>query len=185
MAEQQITKLAQIREGDVLMFHSEIDVTEQNPEGSRELIRIDGYIPDEELSDCDPYFLMEHAGDVLPVSVRCPTLTGSLQITKMGQTYLVMDTMNTKNSQEEPMPVKNFIIRRSQLGSLLASGAQSCYRIASRGMAWHPESSMFGSASMARNPYVIAGAATCHRRSNGVPTCPSPSSTQSLRAAQN
>ena len=160
MAEQQITKLAQIREGDVLMFHSEIDVTEQNPEGSRELIRIDGHVPDKELSDFDPYFLMEQTGDVLAVSVRCPTLTGSLRITKMRGKYLILDAMNTEGPLGEPTHVKNFIIRRTQLGFLLASREYSCYRIASRGMAWHPESSMFGSASMARNPYVIAAVKT-------------------------
>jgi hypothetical protein len=156
MAEQQITALEQIREGDVLMFHSEVDVTEQNPEGSREIIRIDGHIPDKELSDCDPYVLMEKTGNVLPVSVRCPTLTGSLRITKMGQKYCILDTMNTESAQGEPISVKNFIIKRTQLLFLLRDDYHSCYRRASRGMAWHPESCMFGCASMARNPYVIA-----------------------------
>jgi len=156
MAEQQITELEQIREGDVLMFHSEVDVTEQNPEGSREIIRIDGHIPDKELSDFNPYVLMDTTGDVRPVSVRCPTLTGSLQITKVGEKYFVLDTMKTESAYGETISVKNFIIKRVQLWNLLASREYSCYRIASMGMAWHPESCMFGCASMARNPYVIA-----------------------------
>ena len=157
MDEQQITALEQIREGDVLMFHSEVDVTEQNAEGLRQIIRIDGHIPDKELSNFDPFFLMQTTKNVCPVAVRCPTLTGSLHITKIGRTYLVLDAMDTQGALGEPVPtVKNFIIKRTQLEKVLGSARVSCYRIASMGMAWHPESSMFGSASMARNPYVIA-----------------------------
>ena len=156
MDERQITRLDQIREGDRLMFHSQINVTEQNPEGLREIIEYDGYIPDKELSNFDPFFLMQTTKNVCPVAVRCPTLTGSLQITKMGQKYFVLDTMKTESAYGETISVKNFIIRRTQLWDLLASREYSCYRIASMGMAWHPESCMFGCASMARNPYVIA-----------------------------
>lgn len=157
MHEQQITRLEQIREGDIFMFHSEINKTEENPDGSREIIRIEGHIPKEELSNFDPLDLMKKTEDVRRVTVCCPTLTGALSITKKGRTYLVLDAMHTLNARDEVVPtVKNFIMQCTQLERMLGSARVSCYRKSSMGMAWHPESSMFGSASMARNPYVIS-----------------------------
>ena len=50
-----ITSLEDIEPGDLLMLHSTVAATPEHPEGRRQNIRIDGFVPDaEELYDPDP-----------------------------------------------------------------------------------------------------------------------------------
>ena len=104
------------------MLHSTVAATPEHPEGRRQNIRIDGFVPDaEELYDPDPECLMQNV-EVHNVSMHVPTLTGEMQVMKITPNHVLVYTMKTLDLESRPAPpVKNLIIDKSNFDRTFCS----------------------------------------------------------------
>ena len=156
--EQPIVDWSQIHEGDVLMLHSNYNVTPTRPEGFQIKPLLRGWILNEtrypynlhieSLNDQILQNLLVHgAFDV--AEFRLPTLTGSIRVKKITPSWVVFDTFNTITRDQEPMSYKNFVLDRPQFArEFFEQQASTCYKQSSAHMA--PVDAIGSS-----NPYMI------------------------------
>ena len=156
--EQPIVDWSQIHVGDVLMLHSNHNVTPTRPEGFQLKPLLCGWTINKTRY---PYNLhIESLNDQMiarlhvdgafdPTDFRLPTLTGSIRVQKITPKWIWIDTFNTTTRDQEPMSYKNFVLDRPQFArEFFEQQAWTCYKQSSAHMA--PVDAIGSS-----NPYMI------------------------------
>ena len=123
-----ITSVDHIQAGDVLKLRSNVGVTLEKPNGRRQHINIDAYIPTQNHSARpDPEVLMRNPELKQTVRFAVPTNTGSIRVIAMTRHYIMVDFQHWYG--RDTVQWSNVMIPRQNFEVLFLQQSRcSCYK---------------------------------------------------------